>query len=255
MVGFADLVDSRLAQAPESWRQGRAMFGGVVAAAALARAREHADGRIPVTMQLVYSGPVTGPSTVTVTPLSSGRSYTSVRSSIHEGDKLRCSADVCFGVPRPDTVRMQPPLKADLPDRDSLMEAPFLKGMMPDFLQHFAIRYSGGGLPFTGSNSSWLAGWCRHRTPAGSAHEALIGLMDAWPTPALSIMTAPHAASTVSWSLSFVDVPDTVTTDDWFFFDYRCTSAANGHTHNRGRMWDASGKLVAEGRQLIAVYG
>lgn len=82
-----------------------------------------------------------------------------------------------------------------------------------------------------------------------------MALADGWPTPVLSMLKAPAAASTLTWELGFVHLNrDTCTENDWW--SYRCTvnSAERGYVHEQSTVWDPEGRLAIYSRQTAVVF-
>jgi acyl-CoA thioesterase len=172
-------------------------------------------------------------------------------------DGVAAVLTAAFGRARESSVTQERRRHAPLPAPDAGLAIPYLPGITPVFVQHFDLRFTAGAPPFTRQRGPLShEGWCRHRTDPGPSHAALLGLLDAWPSPALQALGGPAPASTVSWSVQFAHVPQRITTDDAFFFRARVLSAdGSGYVTMRGELYDAEGLLVAHLEQLVTVYG
>ena len=83
-------------ECPESWAQGRTIFGGLVAAGALRAMREYTDRR-PRSLLISFVGPVSpGLSEIEVTKLRSGRSMTQLEARVSQ-DGVRTVVIGAFG--------------------------------------------------------------------------------------------------------------------------------------------------------------
>jgi acyl-CoA thioesterase len=125
---------------------------------------------------------------------------------------------------------------------------------MPAFVQHFRYCWEDCRHPFSGSAEPISSGWCRHRGPTGSPHAAVVGLLDAWPAPLLTMGTVPFPASTVSWTASFVDVPPDSDPDGWWYFRATVRHSADGHATTEGRLYAPDGRLAAHMDQLVVIF-
>jgi acyl-CoA hydrolase len=127
--------------------------------------------------------------------------------------------------------------------------------MTPDFLQHFELRWSEGGFPFSGNPTPGFSGWCRLPGLEGTLDPSgVAGLVDAWPSPALTMMKTPAPASSVSWMLDFVGDPG-VAADGWFYYRTHMRASDRGYAYVDAELWDDQGRAVARGRQLVSVFG
>ena len=238
---------------PDDWAQGRTAFGGVQAAAALTALRSRVPDRPLRSASVQFIGPSGSAVRAAVDVLREGRSVTHTRCDFVGDDGVVTTLNAAFGDSRRSVVDVRP--RRELPARDAALVMPYLPGITPAFTQHVELRWSEGGLPFTGSPTRHHAGWCRHRTEPGAADGALLGLLDAWPAPALQAFRGPAPASTVAWSAQLVATPPTVTVDDWFFLEAKVlAAAADGFATIRAEMWSAEGALVAHMEQLVAVF-
>ncbi|MDG1483758.1 MAG: thioesterase family protein [Myxococcota bacterium] len=239
----------------EDWGQGRAAFGGVLTAAALKSMRSLvARDRIPRSIVTSFIGPLRpAPATLTARIVRTGRALTSAEARITQNGSDVALLQASFGAARPSGVRLPLPVRPQRsrPAPDSSM--PFFPGITPAFTEKFAYHWTDGQPPFSGHDTPYIGGWCRHRTPATDGFAAVVALLDAWPAPILSLLTAPAPASTVSWTAHFIDVPD-VTPDDWFWFDAEAVTASDGYATTRGRLFAPDGRLAAHMEQRVVVF-
>ena len=260
MTSFAQITEpSGPLHIPEDWMQGRTAFGGIQAAAALRAAQSHAgDGRSPRAVSVSFVGPA-GSEGLSIEPtvLRSGGSVTHVRADVLGAEGVACTLSAALGRDRDSSVRRAPQTHGPLPPSEAGMAIPYLPGLTPVFVQHFDLRFTSGAPPVTGQHGPLEhEGWCRHLTEPGPAHAALLGLLDAWPSPALQALAGPAPASTVTWSVQFAQVPERITTHDAFFFRARVLAApGTGYVTMRGELYDTEGVLTAHLEQLVTLYG
>jgi acyl-CoA thioesterase len=143
---------------------------------------------------------------------------------------------------------MAPPEKA--------IELPYIEGLTPAFTRHFDYRWALGEMPFSGKGGNEIGGWIRFGERTDCLTEAwLVALADAWPTPVLSMLTAPAAASSLTWEMGFVHLDRRSCVEaDWWCYHSTVDSAEKGYVHERGAIWDPQGRLAAYSRQTTTVF-
>jgi len=238
-----------------SWAQGRATFGGVVTGAALKAMRTLVgQERLPRAAQTQFYGPV-GPAPVTLRAevVRAGRALTAVEAHVYQGGKRRASVQASFGAARDSGLVVVPPPHPQMLPAEDTIELPFLPGVTPAFTQHFAYRWEGGRYPFSGASEPVTSGWCKHRQPSDDPYVDIVGLLDAWPAPLLTMADRPVPASTVSWTASFVDV-STSAADGWWYFRADPVHSARGYATTRGHLYAPDGRLAAHMEQLVVIF-
>jgi acyl-CoA thioesterase len=247
--------DARRGQVPSAWMQGRASFGGLVAAVMVRAMREH-EPTLPLrAVHIDFIGPLTAsPATARAEVLRRGRSLTHLSARIDQDTGVCARASASFGAARNSSIAIASPMEPDLPDPTDRPAMPFIPGVVPSFVQFIDMTFVEGGYPFSGQATAELAGWCRHRTNPGPPEPAIMGLLDAWPAPVLSLLDRPAPASSVSWTTRVVSMPESVGTDDWFWYRSSVSFARDGYAHMEGRLWDREGRAVASLEQLVAVF-
>ena len=265
-TNFATLLDraGRAAKTtslhlPDDWMQGRAGYGGLVGALALKamRARVPAERKVR-SLLITFVGPV-GPAAFTLATqtLRTGRSVSTVAARVNQADAPCCVAVGSFGGDRDSTVQIEPAAPPHMAPPHEALELPYIDGVTPAFTRHFNYRWALGELPFTGKGGHEIGGWIQFREPTDClTEEWLVALADAWPTPALSMLTQPAAASTLTWELGFVHLNrDTCTENDWWAYHAAVDSAERGYVHERATLWDPEGRLAAYSRQTATIFG
>lgn len=266
MHGFSDILDSLgdtpgVVDLPEDWRQGRAIFGGLVAALAVRALRRQLAVDAPLRSLLVqFAGPVeAGPCFLEPRSVRAGRSTT--HGSVHvsqggEAGDIRCVVLATFGARRASTLRIDHPGPPEAPDPERAPELPYLEGITPVFTKHLVYKWAVGEFPYSGASRAELGGFCRFREPQrASAEELAIALADAWPPPILPLLSKPAPASSMTWAVDFADLSDREPrAEDWCFLRARATAAGHGYAHVEQALWDASGAAIAVGTQAVAVF-
>jgi acyl-CoA thioesterase len=140
---------------------------------------------------------------------------------------------------------------------DDCQEMPYIKGVTPEFMRHLAMRWSVGGLPFTGNTSREMGGWVRLRGEVKDeavceAH--ILALVDAWPPSLLSYLKKPAAGSTLTWTIEFVQPLLALSTLDWCKYLVEIEYAADGYGHAAAKLWSEDGQLIAMSRQTVTIF-
>ena len=131
---------------PEGWGQGRAIFGGLVGAVGVALARRvvPANRRLrTMNLQLLRptkAGTVQG----TCELLREGKSVSFVRVTLSQEAGVTMIANFAFTMPREGSVVVEGAPRWQGPTVESLQDVPYVAGLVPEFLQHVAMRWATG---------------------------------------------------------------------------------------------------------------
>ena len=264
-TAFAALLDTaqnadreKRLRVPEDWMQGRTAYGGLVAAMALKSMRGHvAPERKVRSLLFSFVGPLDSkPFSIQTQRLRSGKSVTTIESKLIQNDKMCCIAIGSFGGDRDSRIEMQPAERLVLTDPSKALELPYIEGLTPAFSRHFSYRWAIGELPFSGKGGQEIGGWISFREETDClTEEWLIALADAWPTPVLSKLKEPAAASTMTWALGFVHLDrNTCSEDEWWAYHCIVDSAERGYDHERSTICDPDGGLAFYSHQTITVF-
>ncbi|MDT4857212.1 Thioesterase-like superfamily protein [compost metagenome] len=163
-----------------------------------------------------------------------------------------------FGGSRQSVVQMDAEPAPEMKPVEDCYELPFIPGVTPEFTRHLAMRWSIGGLPFSGSRERDMGGWVRFRgdvvqEPLTESH--LLALVDAWPPATVPHLPSPVPGSTLTWTIEFVQPLAALDTLDWCKYRARIEHARDGYGHAAAALWSASGELVALSRQTVVVFG
>lgn len=253
--GKAEVVTLNL---PEDWMQGRAGFGGLVGALALKSMRGHVpDNRKVRSLMISFVGPVgPGDFSIYTSVLQSGKAVTHAEARVVQNGSVRSVVLGSFGSDRVSIINFPPPSRPDMPGPEGVEELPYIEGLTPAFTRHLVYRWALGGMPFSGHGGGEIGGWfCFREATDCLSEEWLVALADAWPTPVLSKLSVPAAASSLSWEMGFVHMDRPVCgLDDWWSYHAVVDSAENGYIHERAAIWDAEGRLAAFSRQTTTVF-
>lgn len=243
---------------PETWGQGRATFGGMVAAVLFERLALHVTPDRPVRSVMVsFVAPVApGDMDVMVKVLREGKAATQVQATAYQNDQICAVLLASFGGDRASMVSVKPSKAPVFKAPDEAQAFPFIPGLTPDFTQHFDYRYTVGQMPFMGSDQLEMGGWIKLRAgidePVSVA--AILALLDAWPPAVFSLLKRPATGSSLTWNISFVDMPDACSATDWWQYLANIQSSANGYSHIDATLWDKQGNVAVISRQTVSVF-
>ncbi|APC18265.1 acyl-CoA thioesterase II [Pseudomonas frederiksbergensis] len=262
---FSDLLDAvrrspHELSIPAEWAQGRASFGGLVAALQYEAMRARVPADRPVrSLAITFVGPVEPgvPTRFEVDVLREGKAVSQVLGRALQNGQVVTLVQGSFGASRPSEVEVVAEPAPEMKHWDDCQELPYIKGVTPEFMRHLAMRWSVGGLPFTGNKSRDMGGWVRLRgdvkeEPVTEAH--ILALVDAWPPALLPHLKKPAAGSTLTWTIEFVQPLQALSTLDWCKYLVEIEHARDGYGHAAAALWSAEGQLIALSRQTVTVF-
>lgn len=264
-TAFAALMDivqnsngKKRFRVPDDWMQGRTVFGGMAAAIVLKSMRGHVPQERKVRSLLFsFVGPLfSKPFIVRTRLLRSGKSVTTIESRLIQGDNICCTAVGSFGEDRNSKIQIKPIECPEMQAPSKGFELPYIEGLTPAFTRHFDYRWAIGELPFSGKGGKEIGGWINFREETTClTEEWLVALADAWPTPVLSGLKEPAAASTLTWALGFVHLNRmTCSENEWWAYHCIVDSAERGYAHERSTIWDPEGQLAVFSQQTTTVF-
>ena len=264
-MGFSELLQAvrdnpQAVHIPAQWGQGRASFGGLVAALVYEAMRAHVpDGRPPRSLAITFVGPAAPdvPICFTVEVLREGKAVSQVLGRAVQNGQVVTIVQGSFGAGRDSRIAVQAEPAPQAEPVDECQELPYIPNVTPDFTRHLAMRWAIGGMPFSGNPSREMGGWVRLRdqTRIEAADEAhLLALVDAWPPAVLPHLTAPAPGSSLTWTIEFVQPMSTLSTADWCLYRAQIEHARDGYGHVAAALWSPTGELLAISRQTVAVF-
>lgn len=245
---------------PADWAQGRASFGGLVAALVFEAMRGKLSDERPVrSLAITFVGPAAPevPIRFEAEVLREGKAVSTLLGRAVQDGQVVTLVQGSFGAGRASSVEVgAAPATPMKPLEESAPELPYIKGVTPDFMRHVALRWAIGGLPFSGNPSRQMGGWVRLRdvpqAPLSEAH--LLALVDAWPPSLMPHLKQPAAGSTLTWTIEFVQPVANLTTLDWCRYCVETEYARDGYGHAAAALWTAQGDLLALSRQTVTVF-
>lgn len=266
---LSPLDDSDTTTVAPSWGQGRATFGGLVAAllyrrtAAVLTARgEDIVAKPPRSLTFSLVAPVApGEVQVSVDVFRSGKSVTQAEARLLQDGQVAAAMLASFGSARTSAINVAPEPSLAFPDPSMLTALPYIAGTTPEFTQHFEFRWAVGKLPFvsTPALTGDMGGYVRFRRPvARSGVDTLLGLVDAWPPAVLPMFTKPAPISTLTWTIEFpghaLATLSSLPGDAAVQYLAETDFSGDGYAHIRSRTHAPDGTLLAIGRQTVAIF-
>ncbi|SDZ97273.1 acyl-CoA thioesterase [Microbulbifer marinus] len=248
----------RAQQVPTGWTQGRATFGGLVAAMLYEKMAAHVDADASLrSLTISFVGPVGSDAIdISSTTLRAGRSVTQVEGHLRQDDSVLLAGLASFGKGRESNIHVATDRAPEFTGPDECEALPYIPGVVPEFTQKFDYRIARGQLPFSGSSDNHLGGWVRFKdgsnAPVTISH--LLTLIDAWPPAILPMLRAPAPASSLAWTVEFIEPLPALKADSWWQYLAEVEQAADGYGVIQARLWDADGRLVAFSRQTVTVF-
>ena len=242
----------------KSWAQGRAGFGGLVAALLYENMTGLLTDDRPVrSLQVGFVGPVAAdvPFELKSEILREGKSVTHIQGRGLQEGNVQLSILGAYGHGRESAIQVikEPHLFPENPeDQRSLNE---IGDAAPVFTQHFDFRYC-TALPFEGTKETALRGFLRFtEAPERIGIPELIALIDAWPPTVLPMLTKLAPASSLSWTLEFVHPQPLLAPDEYCQYEAKIQHTENGYGHTVAKIWNSKGELIALSQQTVAVFG
>lgn len=238
--------------APESWAQGRTLYGGMTTALAWA-ATVHSLPDLPPlrSAQIAFVGPAAGELTITPELIRRGRSAGFVRTSV-TGD-AGPAAECLFscGAPRNSRVEHRSAAAPTVPPPDTC-EPLFPDGPGPSFARNFDMLLAAGNRPFSSGDPSFTC-WTRFSRPQGvEPTTALLALADALPPAAMVSFPEFGVISSMTWSIEVDAVPDSA--EGWFLQQATAEDTADGYSRQAMTLWDERGRRLFAARQTVAIF-
>lgn len=264
-MNFAELIntlnnsDDNCVSIPASWAQGRAGYGGLVAALIYEGMRaEVGEGRPVRSLAITFVGPVAPdvPMQVKAQVLRQGRAVTQMLGMAMQNGEVMCVMQGSFGGSRESSVRVDAEPAAQMKSLADSFEMPFVEGANPVFIKNFRVRWGLGDLPCTNSKKREIGGWMSFAEDQGEIHEAhILGLVDVWPPAVLSHLSERAPASSLTWTIEFIQPQPKLANTGWLKYRAEIEHARDGYGHISAMTWTEEGELLAISRQTVAVFG
>ncbi len=262
---FSELIDAvRLdplsVTIPAQWGQGRASFGGLMAALQYEAMRSKVPTDRPArSLAITFVGPAEPgvPIAFEVEVLREGKAVTQVLGRAVQNGQVMTLIQGSFGASRASSITVQAEPAPTLKAVEECPALPFISGMMPEYLQYMELRWALGAMPYSNTQSPAIGGYVRFREiEAGPLDEAhLLALVDSWPPALLPHLSKPAPGSSLTWTIEFVQPLPEVSRHDWCSYKAVIEHARDGYGHTAAMLWSPRGELMAISRQTVTVFG
>jgi len=240
------------------WSQGRATFGGLIAAQVYQAMASLVQPDRPVrSLHITFAAPVR-PDEITVEAklVRAGRAVTVIEGRCLQENEVKVLLNGSFGATR-QTGIVAPPLPMPaLPHRDEGQQLGYIAGLTPEFAKHFHYNFLFGGLPFSNTKHREMGGWVEFAEPEPEMTIGhLLALIDAWPPATIPWLSAPAPASTLTWAIQFLQPLPTLSGAAGYLYHAVIEEAAGGYAFTHARLWSEAGQLLALSQQTVTVFG
>jgi acyl-CoA thioesterase len=240
-----------------SWYQGRGAFGGVLAGAVLrSMMRELNDAaRSPRSFTVHFSAPVTeGEVLLTVRTERAGRQVTHLTARLEQQGQVACVASATFAVSRQTSLVYQ---QVKVPEAPPAADVPSVPedAPLPAFGRHFEFRWF-AGVPFSGAAEARMGGWIRPRVPTSLDAPLAVALLDAFPPSPSARVEGFCNLATMDLTVHFYAPlpPQGASPEAFWLRTAHSRQASEGYADDLAELWDAEGRLLAQCRQMVAVF-
>ncbi|MGQ0530672.1 MAG: thioesterase family protein [Panacagrimonas sp.] len=244
-----------VADAPAEWSQGRTLFGGLQAALLVAAMRRHIPADVPLrSLQTSFVGPVLpGLMRIQVQVLRQGKSAIHVQAHSYSDEGVGCTAVAVFGRARPSSLQFQPPYPVVACKPEQARKQPYIPGVLPAFLQFVEQAWAAGGFPGSGAAEPRTQIYVRY--PEEPVSESLvIAVADTIPSPAISMLKSFAVASSMCWTLEFMDDDFATIPEGHWLMDAQATAARDGYVYQTATLWSPDQRPIALSRQSAVVF-
>lgn len=137
----------------------------------------------------------------------------------------------------------------------ALTDAPYLPALMPAFIQHLAVRWAQGGLPFSGGDALHSRLWLQLRGEPVAPELMAILFADAMPSPVMAAARGRVAAASLAWSIELMPAASQPVGTGWWRADTDLTGNADGYANQYSTIWTPDGRAAAFSHQVVILYG
>jgi len=242
----------------ESWSQGRASFGGVVAALVYeSMTLQLSDDRPVRSLHVSFVGPVAvdEPLHLESEVLREGKSVSQILGRGVQNGQTQVSVLGSFGHGRPSTIHVNDKTHVFPENPSEQTPLNFFEGVTPNFTKYFDFRYC-TALPFAGCDETVLRGFVRFKSSEEKIGIAqLLALIDAWPPAPLPMLKVLAPASSLNWTVEFIQPMPALAPDEYCQYEAEIVHASNGYGHTRAKIWNSKGELIAISQQTVTIFG
>ena len=244
---------------PESWAQGRTVYGGLSAGLLCDAVSQGVDvNRRLRYLKVGFLRPLETekPFRIEMEELSAGRTVVVRSAQIVQDGSARVTAQANF-VKRLDSQieidTFRPPaLKPSGADGTMQIRGPGF----PAFTQFIEFHATTEGLPFHGREVPELGGWMRFATaPDTITKSHLVCLIDTWPPAPAPYYDRVMPLSSINWGIHFAEPLDGIGGEDFLGYLARVNFFKDGYGSSAADIWAPDGRLLAKSYQTFVIFG
>ena len=242
----------------EDWSQGRATFGGMVAALG----NEAMRRLVPADRSLrgldtTFIGPAfAGDVRIQAEILRVGKGVTVAYARLSSEGKIAATVTGIYGGARQSELSLAPAVAVGVPGPGRLPDYESISTTgAPAFLRHFDFRWAEGSPPFAGTASRAAKIYVRHKDTAPLTESHIVALIDCVPSAVLQLMRKPAPSSSLTWNVQYLRHDHSFAPDAWWRIDSELNYAGEGYSCESCTLIDPNGVPAALARQIVAVFG
>lgn len=241
---------------PDSWAQGRTIYGGL-SAALLCDSMSRTTDRSLRYLKTGFLKPLVAekPFEILTRTVSEGRTLKVSSADIIQDDVVRVTSQAHFVAPLDSSIEIDtfnaPELKPfDCADAVVLKSPP-----APACIRYFDIRVTTDSVPFGGGNTPELGGWMRFQdAPEQFSAAHLVCAIDSWPPAPSTFLKKPAPMSTISWGIHFAGPAEQQDPNAYLGYLARINFFKDGFGSSTADIWNKDGRLLAKSYQTFVVY-
>ncbi len=242
---------------PDTWAQGRTIFGGLTAAILCeATAKETESNRKLTNFSINFIRPfeTLKPFEIKVETQVNGKRVTIKSASIIQEGKIRAAARADYVLPLESRVIIDTFTPPQLKEKNSCIYAQ--DDDWPPFFRNFDNHIATKGFPFRGPSIPEMGGWMGFKEPLNKiTNSHLICMIDSWAPTASIYYRGAKPVSTLSWNIHFSNTGHVFLPNDHLGYLSKINFGENGLSSSQADIWEPGGKLLAKSFQTNIIYG
>ena len=244
----------------DQWNQGKTIFGGLSVALIATAIKKNIslDEFHLYSLTSSFINPLLPNKEFTIETdvIKQGKTVAYLTGKIVQDGRIIVASSACYCASRESSLKRLSESTPNFKAPDQGLTFPYIPDISPKFTQKIEYRLMQGHFPFQGSTQGNVGGYIRFRDTPDSFSEAhLIALIDAWPPSMLPMLKKPAPASTLNWTIQFIQQPLPKNPQAWIAYRGSTNHIQHGIGHSSSEIWDETGVLIALSHQTIAVYG
>ena len=259
LASLRAFADGFIAEVGDDWSQGRATFGGMVAALGNAAMRTRVPADRPLRgLNVIFAAPLnSGTVHINARVLRVGKVVTLAQADLISAGQIAATMTGIYGAARTTAITLEPGPAESATSVENLPESEFPPALGgPAFLQHFGLRWAEGTRPFTATPLNRSKAYIRHRESRSSLTEShIVALIDVIPSPVMQMMSKPAPASSLVWTLELLRHDFNFAADRWWRIDTSVPASKDGYASQASVLFDPNGSPAAFSQQMVAVFG